>query len=261
VVSSLQLAGEVFANAIVRRQAKQRLEQNQRELAHLARAAALGELASVIAHELDQPLTAVVTNAEAVRHLLKASAPDRAEADDALCEIVHSAMTISGIIKREHRLLRKSDQGLEPTDLNDAVREVELFIRADARQRRAHVSFELSPGLPTVQADRVQLQQVVLNLARNGLQAMGDTPGARHELVIHTATETGEVTLSVKDCGPPVDGSVLERMFEPFYTTKANGLGMGLSISRSIIARHHGRIWATRNRGGGLTVNVSIPRK
>ena len=261
VISRLHLAGDVFANAIARRQSKQRLDQKQLELAHVARVAAMGELASVIAHELDQPLTAVVTNADAIRNMLRAEEPDLVEADEALSEVINSAMRVSEIVQRERRLLRKSQGPLEPVDVNDAVREVELFIRAEARQYGARVELDLLPGLPAVEGDRVQLQQVVLNLARNGLQAMRAQPGARRVLTIRTASMTGEVTLSVSDAGGPVDESLLERMFEPFYTTKTEGLGMGLSISKSIVEALRGRIWATRNPAGGLTMQVSVPRK
>ena len=170
-------------------------------------------------------------------------------------------MRVSEIVQRERRLLRKSRDCLEPVDVNDAVREVELFIRAEAHQYGARVELDLLPGLPAVQGDRVQLQQVVLNLARNGLQAMRAQPGARRALSIRTASTTDEVTLSVTDGGGPVDESLLERMFEPFYTTKAEGLGMGLPISKSIVESLRGRIWATRNPGGGLTMHVSVPRR
>jgi PAS domain S-box-containing protein len=261
VISRLHLAGDVFANAIARRQSKQRLDQKQLELAHLARVAAMGELASVIAHELDQPLTAVVTTADALRNMLRAEEPDLLEADEALTEVINSAMRVSEIVQRERRLLRKSGDRREPVDINEAVREVELFIRAEARQYGARVGLELLPGLPPVPADRVQLQQVVLNLARNGLQAMRAQPAPGRALTIRTAWTTGEVTLSVTDAGGPVEESLVERMFEPFYTTKAEGLGMGLSISKSIVESLRGRIWPTRNPGGGLTMHVSVPRK
>jgi len=267
LISRLHLAGEVFANAVTRRQSKQKLVQKQNELAHVARVAAMGELASVIAHELDQPLTAVVSNAQAVRNLLQSSDPDLASADDALDDVIDSAMRVSEIVQRERRLLRKSrgvvEQGdLEQVDLNDALREVELFIRAEARQCGVRVALELVPGLPPVPGSRVQLQQVALNLARNGLQAMTGQPAGAKELTIRTESGTGEVVLSVPDSGPPIEDSLLERMFEPFYTTKPNGLGMGLSISKTIIADgHRGSIRTVRNVSGGLTMHVALPRK
>jgi len=267
VISRLHLAGEVFANAVARRQAKQKLVQKQQELAHVARVAAMGELASVIAHELDQPLTAVVSNAQAARNLLQAADPDLASADDALDDVIDSAMRVSEIVQRERRLLRKSrgvlEQGdLEQVDLNDALREVELFIRAEARQCGVRVTLELVPGLSPVPGSRVQLQQVALNLARNGLQAMAGQSAGAKELVIRTEAGTEEAVLSVTDSGPPVEESLLERMFEPFYTTKPDGLGMGLSISKSIIVDgHRGSIQTVRNTGAGVTVQVTLPRK
>jgi len=261
VVSRLNLAGDVFANAILRRQAKRRLEQKQQELAHVARVAAMGELASIIAHEIDQPLTAVVSNVEAVLHMLGTEDPDLPEADKWLEEAIDSAMRISEIVKRERRLLRKSDGEPGLVDLNEAVREIALFVRAEARQLGAKVALELVPGLPAVPGNFVQLQQVALNLARNGLQAMKGQPAASRELTIRTTAGIEEVTVSVTDGGPPVPDSLLERMFEPFYTTKSEGLGMGLPISKSIVEAHRGRIWGSRNPGGGLTMCVSLPRK
>ena len=261
VVSRLHLVGEVFANASARRQAKRRLEQKQQELNHVGRVADMGKLAAVIAHELDQPLTAVVTNAQAVRNMLQAPHPDLVEADDALSDVIDAAMRVSEIVQRERRLLRKSKGSFETVDLNDALREVEVFLRAEARQCGANVALELLPGLPSVSADRVQLQQVALNLARNGLQAVRQQPAADRDVTIRTASGIGEVVLTVTDSGPPVDEALLQRMFEPFYTTKPNGLGIGLSICKSIVDGHHGRVWPTRNPGGGLTMHVSIPRE
>jgi PAS domain S-box-containing protein len=259
LISRLQLAGDVFANALSRRDTKHRLSEKRDELAHVGRVAAMGELASVIAHELDQPLTAVVTNAGAVRHWLSEGQADPAETDEALKDIIDAAMRASEIVRRERRLLRRTQLSFEPLDLSEAVREVEIFIRGAGRQEGARVTLELAGGLPPVAGDRIQLQQVVLNLVRNGIQVMKDQPRERRELKLRTGTNDGSVTLSVSDAGPPVDPAVLQRMFEPFYTTKVNGLGMGLSISRSIVEAHHGRIWATPNEGGGLTMHVAIP--
>jgi C4-dicarboxylate-specific signal transduction histidine kinase len=261
LVSRLHLAGNAFANAIERRRAKQRLEQKQQELAHVSRVAAMGELASVIAHELDQPLTAIVSNAEAVGCLLKSKPPDLREAGEAIQDVIGAAMRASEIVRRERRLLRKSRLEFQLLDLNDAVREIELFIRGEARQAGAQITLELAAELPPIMGDRIQLQQVILNMARNAVQAMRDQPVETREFRIHTAAGDAEVTLSVTDAGPPTDQMALEQMFEPFYTTKPNGLGMGLAISRSILDGHHGRIWATRNPGRGIMVNIAIPRK
>jgi len=261
VVSRLQIAAGAFGNAVARRRSKQRLDQQQAELAHIGRVAAMSELAAVIAHELDQPLTALVSNAEAVRTMLRMPRPDLADADDALIDVIDSGMRVAEIVRRERRLLRKSRESFESVDVNEAVHEIELFVRAEARRDGARLTFDLQPGLPPVQGDGVQLQQVFLNLARNALQAMRDQPRPSRELHVRTRSSTDEITLSVTDSGPGVQESVLARMFEPFFTTRADGLGMGLSISRSIVEAHRGRLWASRNAGHGLTVHVAIPRK
>jgi PAS domain S-box-containing protein len=261
VIARLNLAGNAFANAVARSMAKQRLEEKQHELVHLGRVAAMGELASVIAHELDQPLTVVVSNAEAVRRSLLSGRPDLDDADEALQEITDAALRASEIVRRERQLLRKGPRKFEQLDLNDALREIELFIRAEARQFGARVVMDLLTQPPAVRGDRVQLQQVVFNLVRNALQAMRSQRPESRTLTITIAAGTEDVTLSVADAGPPVDPLVLRRMFEPFYTTKASGLGMGLSISKSIIDAHGGRIRVGANPSGGLTISVSLPRK
>lgn len=260
LTARLRVAGEIFANAIARRQAKEQLQAKQQDLAHLGRVVALSELASVIAHELDQPLTAIITNAQASRTLLEQGPAGVAESKAALADIIADAMRASEIVHRERKLLRKATSNVEPLDVNEVVREIELFIRADARQHGSALKAELSGNLPKVMADRVQLQQVVLNLTRNGIQAMTTEPRDRRVLCISATATATEVVISVRDAGPAVDDERLTRMFEPFFTTKADGLGMGLSISRSIVQAHNGRMWASRNReGSGLTVHIAIP--
>jgi len=261
VIARLRIAGDAFGNAIARRAARRRLEEKQLELVHVGRVAAMGELASVIAHELDQPLTVVVSNAESLRHALRCDEPDLADADEALWEITDAAMRVSEIVRRERQLLRKGPPTAEALDLNEVIREIELFIRGEARQFGTRVALELLPELPAVYGDLVQLQQVIFNLSRNALQAMRAQPAEGRTLTISTAPDTEVVTLSVADTGAPVDPLVLRRMFEPFYTTKPTGLGMGLAISKSIVDNHRGRLWAMPNPLGGLTMHVSLPRK
>jgi PAS domain S-box-containing protein len=260
LISQLRVAGQILANAVARRQAKERLELKQRELTHLARVVSLSELASVIAHELDQPLTAIVSNAQAIRHLLDQRRPDLTESKAALHDIIAAAMRVSEIVHGERRLLRKAKPNVERLDLNELVREIELFIRADARQHGSGVKIRLSTELPNVVVDRVQLQQVVLNLTRNAIQAMSAQPSAKRILYVGTVVKPEEAVLAVRDGGPPINDECLAKMFEPFFTTKSDGLGMGLAISRSIVQAHRGRMWATRNPGMGLTFRVAIPR-
>jgi signal transduction histidine kinase len=261
LVTRLRLIGELFASAIARQHLKKQIAQKQLELTHLGRVAVMAELASVVAHELEQPLTAVVGNAQAIRTLLEQAQPDVVEADEALKDVIDAAMSVSEIVKRQRRLLRKSaDLQIQPIDLNELVRDVEFFIRAEAKQSGTKVLFELTPGIGETVGDAVQLQQVILNLARNGMQAMREQPREKRTLHIRTTSRHGEVIVSVVDSGPPIADAVLDKMFDPFYTTKASGLGMGLSISNSILESHHGRIWAGRNAGDGLTVQFAIPK-
>jgi PAS domain S-box-containing protein len=260
LIAPLRLVAEVFANAIVRKQAKQRMDKKQQELAHLGRVAVMGELASAIAHEIDQPLTAVISNAQAIHYLLEGEQADLTEARGALDDVIDGAMRISELVRRERRLLRKAAVNIAPQDINEVVREIGLFIQAEARQDEAKVLLELTPDLPPVMADRIQLQQVILNLARNGLQAMIGQPRETRVLRIRSAATSDVVTLAVTDAGPPLDDEHFEKMFEPFFTTKPTGLGMGLSISKSIVENHRGRISATRHLEGGLTMQIELPQ-
>ena len=234
------------------------LKRKQNELAHFSRVAMMAELASVMAHELDQPLTAVITNAEAIRYMLQSEQPDLAEADAALRDVIEAAMRVSEICRRERKLLRKSEVTIEPADVNEMIREIELFMRAEVRHVSATLTLDLADALPAVMVDRVQVQQVILNLARNALQAMmSQTPAAR-TLAIRTSASGEEVIVEVNDAGPAIDDEQMVRMFEPFFTTKPTGLGMGLSISRTIVESYDGRIWPTRNPGAGLTMHVAF---
>jgi PAS domain S-box-containing protein len=259
LVAQLRVVGEVFANAVARRQAEERLRRQQLELAHVGRLAAAGELAAMIAHELTQPLTAIVSNAQAAGGLLAGDAPESVEAREALDDIVADGLRASEIIRRLRRLIRKGELDVAAADLKEVLREVEVFIRAESQEFGARVVLDLAAALPPVMADRVQIQQVVLNLVRNGLQAMRDQPREARELRVRTrAGDNGEVLTAVIDAGPPVDEEIFGRMFNPFYTTKSEGLGMGLAIARSIVEGHGGALWATRNERRGLTVTFSL---
>jgi C4-dicarboxylate-specific signal transduction histidine kinase len=192
--------------------------------------------------------------------MLQDEKPDLAEVDEALKDVIDAAMRVAEITQRERKLLRKSELSIAPVDVNEIIREVELFIRAEARQDGGTLTLELTPGLPMIMADGIQLQQVILNLARNAFQAMLDQPRETRKVCIGTMAQSGEVILTVADSGPPIDETCLKQMFQPFYTTKSNGLGMGLSISKSIIETHRGRISAIRNPERGLTMQIALPR-
>jgi C4-dicarboxylate-specific signal transduction histidine kinase len=252
---------------IRKRNEAQQLAQAEREkaaraeLLHVSRVATMGELASALAHELNQPLTAILSNTQATRRLLASGRGRPAELDEALGDIVDGADRAREIIQRLRALMRRGDVTLEPLDVNETLRSVEAFARADARESETDLVMNFAPDLPVVRGDRIQIQQVLLNLVHNGTEAMAAAGGDRRALVVRTSLYDPEtVMVAVQDTGPPLDDNVVSRMFEPFFTTKSAGMGMGLPICRTIIEAHGGRLWAVRNPDRGLTVQFTLPR-
>jgi signal transduction histidine kinase len=273
LVRRLRLVGQIFATALGRKKSSERLARQHQQLVHVGRVAAMGELASVLAHDLNQPLAAILTNAQATRRMIEHPGADLRETDEALADIAADANRAGAIIRRFRTLLRKGEPALSAIDLNRLVADLEPIVAAELREYEIALKLELADGLPPARADAVQLQQVVLNLVSNACHAMAAAPRGQRELIIRTAPGTGEpgdaadapdeqaavVRIDVCDTGPPVPRHVFRRIFEPFFTTKATGLGMGLAISRSIIAAHGGRVWAAQNPRCGLTVHVVLP--
>ena len=232
----------------------------QDELAHVARVATMGEMAAAFAHELNQPLTAILTNASAGRNLLAVAAPDHDEIAATLADIAEGAERAREIIQRLRDLMRKGEIKRETLDLNETLLAVEALARAEARWHHAALTLELAPDLPPVEGDRIQLQQVLLNLVQNGAAATAVRSGDDRLLVVRSLRrDSNSVTVAVRDAGPPIGDEVFDDMFEPFFTTKPDGLGMGLPICRTIIEAHGGELWAERNRDGGMTVQFTLP--
>jgi len=231
----------------------------QMELAHLGRVAMLGELTGALAHELSQPLTAVLSNAQAARHLLDREPPDVAELRLTLEDVIKSSRRAGAVIDRLRALLRKEDIVLQPVNLNEVVREVVDLAHGEVAARRMTVTSTLTPEVPPVLGDRVQLQQVVLNLVLNACDAMSETQAAKRQLALSTEAEDGFVQLVVSDRGVGIPQSQLERVFEPFVTFRPQGLGLGLAITRSIVTAHRGSIRAENNGDGGATFRCMLP--
>ena len=220
----------------------------------------LGELASGLAHELNQPLMAVTNYAQASLRRVRSDEFDRNELISWLEKTSQQALLAGEIIKRLRRLVSRRPPEQTAADINDAIREVFEMIRPEAESRDVRVNLELVDHLPQVPTDRVQLQQVLLNLIRNGFDAMQETPAIERNLTIESAlSENDCVTVSVSDHGEGCDAQNLQQIFQPFYTTKKQGLGMGLSISRSIIEAHGGRLTAQPNLTRGLTFRFTLP--
>jgi NO-binding membrane sensor protein with MHYT domain/signal transduction histidine kinase len=245
--------------AVEREQAEAALRQAQADLAHVSRVTTLGEMAASIAHEVDQPLSGVVINANACLRFLTAASPNVDEVRDGLHAIARDGRRASDVIARIRTLARRAETDKEPLDINDVIGEVVALAEGEARRARARVLTELAGMLPRVLGDRVQLQQVVLNLLLNGLDAMHDVMDRPRELIIRTEREaTDHVRVAVRDSGSGIDPQLTTRLFDAFYTTKPAGMGMGLSISRSIVEQHGGRLWAVPNDGPGTTFQFTV---
>ncbi|QSQ19431.1 nodulation protein V [Pyxidicoccus parkwayensis] len=230
------------------------------QLAHVSRVAALGELAASLAHELNQPLAAILSNAQAARRLLNATPAELDEVREALGDIISDDKRAGEVIHRMRALLKWGEPRQELHSLNDLVREVARLLANDMNLRGADLRLALAPSLPAVQGDGIQLQQVVLNLLMNAMDAMADVPAGQRQLRVRTASSVpGQVELSVQDSGGGIEPSRLALIFEPFYSTKEHGLGMGLSISRSIVEAHGGRLQAESPPGQGALLRCVLP--
>jgi PAS domain S-box-containing protein len=239
---------------------RERLRQLEADLAHIDRISMMGELAASVAHEVNQPLSGVVVNANACLRWLAGDSPNLEEAREAVRRIVRDGKRAGDVIARIRALATKTATAKERLDLNEAVREVVAFAGDELRKNRVAVRTEFAPGLSPVWGDRVQLQQVALNLVMNAIEAMSSVEDRPRELIVRTQSdEAGQVQVTVQDSGRGLDPQSLERIFEAFYTTKHGGMGMGLSISRSIIQNHGGKLWAVANEGPGISVQFTIP--
>jgi C4-dicarboxylate-specific signal transduction histidine kinase len=252
-------AEAAIALEITRRE--RQLREVQMELAHANRVATMGQLTASITHELKQPMAAVRTDASAALRWLNKTPPDLAEVRDALAGIVRATDRAGDVIARIGALMSKAPPRKEVLDLNEAIMEVIVLTRSEATKTGVTVRTQLAPCLPRIHADRVQLQQVMLNLIVNGIQAINDVADGQRDLLITTEGTEHGVRVGVRDTGPGVSPEKFELLFEPFYTTKPNGMGMGLSICRSIIEAHGGRLWASGHASEGAVFQFTIPAR
>ena len=244
-----------------RRLAEEARDKARSELTHMARAMSLGTLTASIAHELNQPLSGIVTNASTCMRMLAADPPNVDGARETARRMIRDGNRASEVITRLRALFGKKETTNESVDLNDATREVLALSSSELQRNRVILQQELADDLPAVTGDRVQLQQVILNLIRNASDAMSAVDDRPRLLLIRTEPgEDDHVRLTVQDAGVGFDPQAADRLFESFYTTKNDGMGIGLSVSRSIIGSHHGRLWATLNNGPGAAFSFSIPR-
>jgi signal transduction histidine kinase len=240
--------------------ASENLREAQAELAHVNRVTAMGQLAASIVHETLQPISAAVTNAHAALRWLSAESPDMEEVRRALDRIVKDGNRASDVIGRLRALSKKTPPQKDSLAINDAVLDVIAVTRGEVVKNGISLQTQLGDGLPIIQADRVQLQQVILNLIINAVEAMNGVDQGSRELLVATAKDAaGGVLVTVRDSGSGLASESLERLFEPFYTTKPSGMGLGLSICRTMVDAHGGRIWASPTSGPGATVQFTLP--
>jgi signal transduction histidine kinase len=243
-----------------RRLSEEALANARSELAKVARAISLGVLTASVAHEVNQPLSGIVTNASTCLRMLDANPPNLEGARETARRTIRDGHRASDVVTRLRTLYSKKEPTLEPMDLNEVAREVTALLLTEIQKNGVTLRQEFADGLPPALGDRIQLQQVILNLLRNGADAMSTIEGQPRELLIRTERDDGnQVRLSVKDSGVGFTSEVAGKIFEAFYTTKTDGMGIGLSVSRSIIEAHEGRLWATANDGPGSTFSFAIP--
>jgi PAS domain S-box-containing protein len=239
--------------------AESEARQRREELAHVTRVATLGELTAALAHEINQPLTAILSNAEAAQRFLSRAEPDIGEVRQILEDIVLDDRRAGDVVQKVRSLVRKEKPYDELLDINEAIQDVVALIRGDALLQGLSITMELNPKLKLIHGDRIQLQQVILNLILNSAAAMRDAPRAQRKIIVRTTMPDNlTVEVSVTDSGTGIDENNVERLFEAFYTTKAEGLGMGLSISQTIVKAHGGNLKASNNPEGGATFAFTL---
>lgn len=242
-----------------RKRAAELTRQQQEKLQFTARLVTMGEMASTLAHELNQPLSAIASYTTGCLNRLEAGDLPRDELGDALRKLATQAQRAGRIIRQVHDFVRRSEPQRAPCGINAIVDEATGLIEADAHKRGMRIVRDLAEGLPELMADRVMIEQVLLNLMRNGMEAMQATPAEKKQLIVSTAAVEGGVMVGVADHGSGIAQDAAEHLFEPFYSTKPEGMGMGLNICRSIIEFHKGRLWVDDNLGGGTTFRFTLP--
>ena len=262
--SLLNSVAERTGHIVERLQAAQLHLQQEAELrhrlTHLTRVSTMGEMASNIAHEVNQPLTAIATYTQACIRMLNAGTTDTPEILEILSRVTDEALRAGGIIHRLKNLMRKREGKRTECDVNELIRDLAHLASVDTRLHNVQLDLRLSDCLPSVLVDGIQIQQVVLNLIRNGVDAMADCTTENREIVVRTALrDDGKVEIRVADSGCGLPPECEEELFQPFFTTKKDGMGMGLSVSRSIVTSHGGQMWFSRNPDVGTTFLVTIP--
>jgi len=254
-----ELETRVVARTAELRASEERAREHQALLAHMLRVSTMGEMAAALAHEINQPLGAIVNYANGIGVRLREGELVPGDLQEAVAHIAAEGLRAGEIIRRMRDFVRQADANRELADVNRIVREAAHLIEPDTRRSMIPVRLELDPDLPLLELDRIQVEQVILNLLRNGLEAIAEAGVSEHELIVRTSVRgAGTIEVSVRDTGIGIIPAVRDRIFDPFFTTKTGGLGMGLSISRSIVEAHGGKMWASVNPDRGMTFGFTL---
>jgi len=253
-------ASKVARDITTSREAEGELQRVRTELARVARVTTLGELTAAIAHEVNQPLTGVISSGNACLHWLAANPPNLEAARRSVERLIDDGNRAADVIRRIRDMVRKSPPRKDPFNINDTIMEVLALIRTELSRNDISPRAELSNDVPVVWGDRIQLQQVILNLIMNAIEAMSEVSPTQRKLLIASAKDgSNGVLVRIQDSGIGLDGESLDRLFEAFFTTKARGMGMGLAVSQTILQAHGGRLWATPNASHGATFQFTLP--
>jgi signal transduction histidine kinase len=258
-VQRLKLVAEILGNALERKRAEAEIRRLSEELRQTSQVMAMGELTASLAHELNQPLGAILNNAKAARRLLTAKTPDLSEIDEALEDIIRDDRRAVGIVKNVRAMFQRGEVKTSTVNVQELLLDVARIVSADARTKRISWSTALPDSRALVRGDQTHLTQAVLNLVMNAFDSVCDREGPRNVTLLAAHEGDNEIRVSVHDSGKGIDPAVMSRLFEPFFTTKPHGMGMGLTIVRSIVENHGGRIWATQNPDRGATLQFTLP--
>lgn len=258
-IRRLTLLAEMLGNALERIRSEAQIRRLSEELRQVSQVVSMGELTASLAHELNQPLGAILNNTKAIQHLLKAKTPDLTEIEAALDDIVRDDARAVEIVRNVRAMFKRGEAKMSPVDIKEVLLDVARIVSSDARMKGIVFSMELPDSLPPIRGDKTHLSQVILNLIFNAFDSVCESDGSRTVTVRAAADESGQLHVAVGDTGRGIDPAAVPNLFKPFFTTKSTGMGMGLTIASSIIQNHGGRLWATQNPGRGATVEFALP--